>query len=211
MTVIGFFFCIFADDNHNTLKPMLELNEVCLKTDNAIDRHTLTMIADEGQVTCLTGATAQHRTQLLLAMLGLTPVATGYISIDGEPVTPASSHRMRRQMAYVPNGLPAHGEVTVYEPPTAQDVFRLKVNRQQHYSTELLSKELHAIAPQEQWDDRLRLLATAVLLQRHVLLVDNPPATAASYLCRQAEAGRVVIVSSSDETIVSMADSVIEV
>ena len=190
---------------------MLELNEVCLKTDNAIDRHTLTLMAEEGLVTCLTGATRQHRTHLLLAILGLEPVATGYISIDGEPVTPASAHRMRRQMAYVPDGLPAHGEVTVYEPPTARDVFRLKVNRQQHYSTELLSKELHAMASQEQWNDHLRLLGTAVLMQRHILLVDNPPATAADYLCRHAKAGCVVIVSSDDETIVSAADNVIEV
>ena len=52
---------------------------------------TLSLMATAGEMTCLTGGSAERRTRWLLAMLGFQSVTHGYISIDGEPLTPASS------------------------------------------------------------------------------------------------------------------------
>ena len=60
-------------------------------------------------------------------------------------------------------------------------------------------------------DDKAQLLAVAVLRQRPILLVDNPHPLSASYLHRLAEEGRLVIVSSDDSNILSMADEIVEI
>ncbi|MCR5679183.1 MAG: ATP-binding cassette domain-containing protein [Prevotella sp.] len=190
---------------------MLELNEVCLQEHNAIDGHTLSMMAEEEQLTCLHGGSAGKRSRLLLAMLGLEPVANGVVSVDGEPVTPATARTMRRQMAYVPDGLEPQGEVTVYEAPTEDDVFRLRANRHQRLTQEALEQEMNRVADPSQWkDSRVKLLAVAALLERPIVLVDNPPVFAADYLLQLARQGRVVIVSSDEDVFVEQADQVLE-
>ena len=61
---------------------MLELNEVLVEG----AANTVSMMAQERQMTCLTGGTAQVRSHLLLAILGLVPVKSGFVNIDGEPL-----------------------------------------------------------------------------------------------------------------------------
>ena len=94
---------------------MLELNDVVVEGASK----TVSMMAKEGEVTCLTGDSREVRSHLLLAMLGLSPVRSGFISIDGEPLNRQTVKTLRRMMAYVPEELVADGEVTVYEPPPA--------------------------------------------------------------------------------------------
>ena len=76
-------------------------------------------------------------------------------------------------MAYAPSELVADGEVTVYEPPTVQDVFNLKANRD-------------------------------------VPISNGPEAVSTDYLRHLADEGRIVVVASDDETVLRMADEVIE-
>ena len=72
---------------------MLELNDVLLKG----EKSTLSLMAAEGQLTCIVGPV-----RWLHAMMGFEPVLAGYISIDGEPLTPQLAATMRRSMAFVP-------------------------------------------------------------------------------------------------------------
>ena len=54
------------------------------------------------------------------------------------------------------------------------------------------------------------MLATAVLLGRPMLLVEQPQPAMLPYLRRQAAAGKVVIVTSTDSSIIAGADNVVE-
>ncbi len=111
-------------------------------------------------------------------------------------------------MAYVPEELVADGEVTVYEPPTVQEVFEWKENRDAAISNGLLEEEIRrTMAPRE----KAQLLAVAVLRKRPILLVDQPHVLSADYLRQQARDGHIVIVSSDDEEILRMSDNVIDV
>ena len=107
---------------------MLELNDVLLSG----AKSTLSLMACDGELTCLTrpgaplGSTA---VRWLHAMMGLEPTTGGFISIDGEPLTASSARSMRQLMAFVPAELGDVGQVVVFSAPTADDVFRLKANR----------------------------------------------------------------------------------
>lgn len=184
---------------------MLELNEVLIEGMN----RTLSLMAKAGELTCLTGGTAAHRTRWLLAMQGFESVVNGYISVDGEPLTVRSSSVFRKLMAYAPAKLCTLGEVTTYEPPSVQDVFGLKANRELPISNGILGEEMRRVGG-DLTDSRVQLIAVAALLNKPVLIVDNPPVQAAGYLKDWARQGRIVVAASDDEAVLRMADVVVE-
>jgi len=186
---------------------MLELNDVLLNG----ERSTLSLMAREGQVTCITRegyGLSSSPVRWLYAMMGFEPIKAGYISIDGEPLTVRSAAAMRRLMAFVPASLEAIGEVEVYEPPSVQDVFSLKGNRQLSISNGLLSEEMKRTGIT---GAKAQLLAVAALLDRHILLVDRPSAASLPYLHHQAAAGRIVILSSNDSAVISQVNNLVEI
>ncbi len=184
--------------------PMLELNEVLLSG----EERTLSLMAKARQLTCLVGATRQRRSRWLMAMLGLEPVQMGFISVDGEPLTPATVGLLRPLMGYVPDRLQTEGEVVSYEPPTVQDVFRLRANRHLPISNGILAEEMRRTSADA---DEARRLAVAVLLGRPILLVDHPSAAVLPYLKDQARSGRTVIVATDAAPIINAADLVVEI
>lgn len=66
----------------------------------------LSFVAQAGQVICLVGAQGCGKTLLMRSLLGLWPLEEGYVTLDGEPLTPHSAPWLRRLMAYVPQQLP---------------------------------------------------------------------------------------------------------
>ena len=187
-----------------TEKNRLELNEVLVEG----AENTVSMMAQERQVLCLTGGSAHVRSHLLLAMLGLVTVKSGFVNLDGEPLERQTVKRLRKMMAYAPSELKPEGQVTVYEPPSVQDLFNLEDNREAAISNGLLTEEMKRTgAPHE----KAQLLAMAVLRQRPILLVENPAPESADYLKRLAREGRTIIVTSDEKAILDMADVIIEI
>ncbi len=172
---------------------MLELNDVLLRG----EQHTLSLMAHEHELTCVAGST-----RWLYAMLGFEPVAAGFISIDGEPLTPHTAPLLRRQMAFAPCRLDTVGTLVRYEAPTSADVFALHANRS--CRDDALDTETALTGCNTQQG---RLLAVAALLQRPILLVESPQEAMLPYLRRMATAGRTVIVTSLDPAIIRAADN----
>lgn len=177
---------------------VLELNNVVLEG----CEHGLSMIARSGQLVCLTNGTAALRSRCLLAMLGLEPVTQGYVSIDGEPLLPETAFELRKLMAYAPASLDSIGQIRVYNPPTVQELFSLKANRQAPISNGILSEEVRRAGGAE-------LVAVAALLDRQILLADTPPAVCADYLASQAENGRIVVVATTDAAFIDRAHVIV--
>lgn len=174
---------------------ILELNNVVFEGSAPAG---VSLMAHSGQMTCLQGGGASR---CLLVMLGLAPVSRGFVSIDAEPLLPETASELRALMAYAPSQLATVGQICPYEPPTVQDVFSLKANRQLPISNGIFTEEVRRAGGAE-------LVAVAGLLNRPVLLCDNPPAAAVDYLSAQAAKGRVVIVA-SDATSYSEKASVV--
>ena len=197
--------CIFAlKKGLHTMT--LELNQVLI----ANEAQTFSLLARTGQLTCLTGGNAERRTRWLLAMMGFEPVRQGYISIEGEPLTTSTTDTFRRLIAYAPKRLESLGEVYSYEPPTVQDIFLLKANREQPISNGILGEEMRSIATAATDHSSVRLLAVASLLNKPILLVDTPLPAATAYLRQQAAKGKVVIVATNEKELLAESDNIAE-
>lgn len=202
-SVFDYFIYLCAQNEETVM--ILELNEVLLKD----DRQTLSMMAQSGKLTCLTGGKPLQRYRCLISMMGFEPIVHGYICLDGEPLTSCSALAFRQLMSYAPTRLSAIGEVTVYEPPTIQDVFSLRVNRERPISNGILGEEIRKIEADAS-DIRVQLLAVAVLLDKPILLVDNPHEDSVEYLKQQAAKGKIVIVTSDNPKVLRASDLVVE-
>ena len=80
---------------------MLELHDVTIGQ----QIRALSLTVSEGQLVTITGSKGSGKSLLIRAVLGLIPIDDGFISIDGEVLTPMSAFYFRRQMAYVPQYL----------------------------------------------------------------------------------------------------------
>lgn len=72
--------------------------------------------ARKGEVTVVLGRNGVGKTTLLKSLMGVVPVKTGSVKLDGEEITRATSYeRVRRGIGYVPQGREIFGRLTVEE------------------------------------------------------------------------------------------------
>jgi urea transport system ATP-binding protein len=78
--------------------------------------HGITVEVSPGGVTAVLGHNGAGKTTLLRAAVGLLPTRSGRILLDGEDVTARPPHqRVRRGLAYVPQGQQSFGQMTTAE------------------------------------------------------------------------------------------------
>lgn len=199
---------------------MLELKDGVLMGDRGrMLMQPLSFTVDAGQVLAV-GGDARASRLLLRALLGLQPLASGYVSIDGDPLLPLTANFFRRRMAYVPADV-LLSQGTMAE--AAAQMFRLGVNaemplrkshlmeqwRQLGIDETLYEKPLREVGATQQW---LMQLALAALLQRQMVVVDVPQqltdeatlATVARYLCTEAFAQSAVVVATNATTLTAV-------
>ena len=76
----------------------------------------LSMEAKVGEVTVILGRNGVGKTTLLKSMMGVVPVKTGSIQLDGAPITKDTPYeRVRKGIGYVPQGREIFGRLTVQE------------------------------------------------------------------------------------------------
>ena len=69
-----------------------------------------------GEVTVILGRNGVGKTTLLKSLMGVVPVKTGSITLDGKDITKATSYdRVRGGVGYVPQGREIFGRLTVEE------------------------------------------------------------------------------------------------
>ena len=84
---------------------MLEVKNASLQIDGDMLFQNLSFSVGDGEMLCVTGPSGAGKTTLLRAILGFQPLDEGYISIDGELLTPSSAGEFRKTMAYVPQDI----------------------------------------------------------------------------------------------------------
>jgi urea transport system ATP-binding protein len=72
--------------------------------------------AKPGEVTVILGRNGVGKTTLLKSLMGVVPVKTGSITLDGAPITKDTPYeRVRKGVGYVPQGREIFGRLTVQE------------------------------------------------------------------------------------------------
>ena len=106
---------------------MIELKNVDIHCDDGTDIRQASAVVANGRSLLVYGRDAATRHCLAEALLGLRPVAGGYLTYDGEVLTPAASRYMRRQIGYVP-ALPPQPQYSLRQ--MADSLLRLDIHRE---------------------------------------------------------------------------------
>lgn len=174
----------------------------------------LSFVVDNGQMMCVSGSSAAT-TALLCSLMGLERVKSGFISIEGELLTPGSAQEFRKDMAYVPAN--ARMPYATME-ETARHLFALKANSSKKLTMHALESEMKALGLQEELlampqaqltpqQEYGLMLALAGTTQKKIMIVDTPASgldqdaaqNVARYLRTKANEGAAVIVAATSD------------
>ncbi|MBN8921068.1 MAG: urea ABC transporter ATP-binding subunit UrtE [Rhizobiales bacterium] len=95
---------------------MLKATSVNLQYGAAQALRGVSLVAEEGKITCVMGRNGVGKTSLLRALTGHHPMSGGSVTWDGADITRLAPHeRARRGIAYVPQGRDIFPLLTVEE------------------------------------------------------------------------------------------------
>lgn len=185
----------------------------------------LSFVSAPGDVVAITGGTLRGKSALLLSILGMKRLASGWASVDGEPVHPATSAYYRHFMSWVPQSF-CFGASTVRD--IANSMLRLKINKGEAYSDneviagfnslglsgELMSQRFSSL---DNSQAQRVLLALAGVSSRPVLLLDQPTSfqgeaergMIAAYLRQPQFADTSIVVTTDDPLLLQVANKVV--
>lgn len=85
---------------------MLEFKNTSVSLPDGKQSVPFSLVVEDGDVVCLRGLPGSGKSLVLQAILGLSPISSGFITFDGELITPGSSSYFRKMIAYIPQNLP---------------------------------------------------------------------------------------------------------
>jgi ABC-type cobalamin/Fe3+-siderophores transport system ATPase subunit len=195
---------------------MLEVKNVTIAVGERVLAENLSFIANDGELTCITGDVASGKTTLIRTLMGFLPVKEGFVSVDGEMLTIYSSHAFREMMVYLPQDAQALR--------IQQEETEAPQNEADDYAVwnEVLPVAEIAQPKAPLTADELMLLATQTLQEsadKPIVIADEPTALLSSehayqlmgLLQQQAEQGKTVVVTSRDPMVIDRADKVINI
>lgn len=190
---------------------MLEFKNVSVRLSPDRLSSPFSLAMDGGEVACLSGGAGTGKSLVLMAILGLVPLASGYITIDGELVTPGSSAYFRRLIAYVPQRMPS---LRMRVGQLFDEFMGLSIHAGGDLALAALMQRWSALGLPADLADRwapdvaapvLRtaMLAAAPLLRRPIVLVDDPApqALAHGFLQELSTQGVEVLLATREDDV----------
>lgn len=182
---------------------MLEFKNTSIKLPGGSQSRPFSLVVNDGEVVCVTGSHGSGKSLLLKAVLGLWPVEMGFITFDGEIISPGSSAYFRNLFAYVPQDLPC-GSMKVAELFT--EVFSVESNRSDGVTKDRLLEAWRIMGVDKAVFDKSLdsvdrytlqwvLLSFVTFMNKKIILIDNLVQTDAAHqlLKRWASNGCEVI------------------
>ena len=195
---------------------MLEAKNVTIAIGERVLAENLSFIANDGELTCITGDIASGKTTLVRTLMGFLPVKAGFVSVDGELLTIYSSHAFREMMVYLPQDAQALR--------IPQEEAEAPENEADEYAVwnEVLPTAEIAQPKAPLTSDEILLLATRTLqesVEKPIVIADEPTALLSSeqsyrlmgLLQQLAEQGKTVVVTSRDPMVIDRANKVIKI
>lgn len=188
---------------------MLEFKNTTVSLQNGGMSTPFSLVVEGGDVVAVCGAHGTGKSTVLRAILGLEPISEGFITIDGELVTPGSSAYFRQMIAYIPQLLP-HNDITVRE--FAMRLFGLRTNAATKFDFNKLLADWQSWGIEESLANRNMkdisdadlqpvLLSFLPLLKKKIILIDNlaPSEVARSVISRLVASADAEVVYSCVE------------
>lgn len=184
--------------------------------------HSLTLLAREGEVTCLMGRNGAGKTTTLRAIMGQVHATAGSIRLDGAEVTSLAAHQVPRLgVGYVPQGRRLFGEMTVAENIEIGLLTRGKGSATRDRVLDLFPRLRERLKQQARTlsggEQQMLAMARALCLEPKVLLLDEPteglqPSMIAlirdTVLALKSTGVATVLVEQRVDAVLSLADQV---
>jgi ABC-2 type transport system ATP-binding protein len=90
---------------------MIEVNRISKKYGKKRVLNEVSFVAEKSQITCLIGMNGVGKSTVLKAIMGLTPINSGSIQIDGQPI----NKRTYERVAFIPDMLTMPSQMKVGE------------------------------------------------------------------------------------------------
>lgn len=187
---------------------MLEFKNTKVNFSDGETTKPFSLVVDDGDIVCLCGSHGSGKTRILRTILGLAPISSGFITYDGELITPGSSSYFRNMIAYIPQNMPK-GAMKVSE--LLHYMLHLHVNSDLKVDTNMLfayweKMELEKKLFETSLDsvDNIVLqrimLSFLPLLNRKVVLIDNiyQSEEIQSFLMHLASSGSEIIYTCNE-------------
>jgi ABC-type transport system involved in cytochrome bd biosynthesis fused ATPase/permease subunit len=195
---------------------MLEVKDATISMGGQCLVKGLSLIASDGQITCITGAEGAGKTTFLRTLMGFLPVESGFVSVDGELMTVASAHAFRSLMIYLPQEIQmlAH-QLKAPEMPVCE------VEEYGVWNQAVLPSAVKAQQPEPLLPEAIYQLAEKTLREapdKPIVIADEPAAhltpeltqRMTALLLQQVARGKTVLVASRKHQIVAQAQKVID-
>lgn len=182
----------------------------------------LSLEARPGEVLCLLGRNGAGKTTTLRAIMGLLPLASGTITLDGETLNTLAPHEVpKRGIGYVPQGRRLFTEMTVAENIEVGLMTRKKGAETRELVLTMfprLRERLHQRAETLSGGEQQMLTtARALCLEPSILLLDEPTEGLQPSMIQliretvetlRAEGKAIILVEQRIDAVLSLADRV---
>ena len=194
---------------------MLEVKDATISVSGSVLVKNLSLIAPDGEITCITGSEGSGKTAFLRTLMGFIPVSEGFVSVDGELLTVNSAPAFRRFMCYLPQNIvmlryqlypietnrPESDEYGVWNGvlPSPEDI-----------------PETKPLSPEEIFNLASKTIEEST--DRPILIADEPASHLSPVLAlqmlqllqQQAAQGKCVLIASRNPQLVAYANRVID-
>lgn len=193
---------------------MLEFKDATIKVGERVLVERLSLIAKDGELTCVTGPEGSGKTTLLRTLMGFLPVNEGFVSVDGELLTIHSAHAFRKMMVYLPQQM----QLLAHQPREPEP---LEPEAEEYVVWNgVLPLVIKQVTPEPLNAEEIMMLAEKTLSEangKSIVIADEPTSLLSPELTmrmiqllrQQAEMGKTVLVASRKPQVVDYADKVI--
>lgn len=186
---------------------MLEVKDATISISGRVLVQNLSLIAPDGEITCITGPEGSGKTAFLHTLMGFLPVSEGFVSVDGELLTIHSAPAFRRFMCYLPQNIDMlRHQLYPIEPQQAEpDEYgiwnTILPSAEEIPETEpLSSEEVFSLAKQ--------IIAKSA--DKPIMIADEPTTQIFQLLQQQAANGKCVLIASKNPQLTTYSNRVID-